>query len=73
MFKKHFVAQNVELFYSVFKITDPYITTPTFQEVCGVTQPHNFVESIGESHGIAFNYKKVIVFYSQGILTLIYA
>ena len=35
--KNHFVAQKCGLFSSVFKKIIPYNTTPTFQEVGGVT------------------------------------
>ena len=35
--KNHFVAQKCGLFSSVFKKISPYNTTPTFQEVSGVT------------------------------------
>ena len=42
MHKNHFVAQNVWFISSVFKKIIPNNTTPTFQEVGGVTQPHIF-------------------------------
>ena len=38
------LAKNVDLFSSVFKKIIPDATTPTFQEVGGVTQPLIFVE-----------------------------
>ena len=36
---KHFVAQTVDLFSSVFKKIIPDGTTPTFQKVGGIIQP----------------------------------
>ena len=49
---------------SVFKKIIPNNTTPTFQEVGGVTQPTYFVDGIRTSHGIPLTTTKVIDFYS---------
>ena len=58
---------------SVFKKFIPYNTTPTFQEVGGVTQPHIFVDGIRTSHGIALTITKLIDLYSQGVFTWLFA
>ena len=52
------------LFGSVFRKIIPNYTTPTFQEVGGVTL-HSI--SIRTSHGIALTITKLIDFNSQGI------
>ena len=60
------------LFRSVFKKIVPNNTTPTFQEVGGVTLPLTFVDGIRTSHGIALTVTKLIDFYSQGIFTFLF-
>ena len=61
-------------FSSVFKKKFPNYTTPTFQEVSGVTQPPTFfVDGIRIFHGIALAITKVIDFYSQGNFTCLFA
>ena len=57
------------LFSSVFKKIIPNNTTPTFQEVGGVTKPLIFVDGIRTSHGIALTITKLIDFYSQDSFT----
>ena len=61
------------LFSSVFKKIIPNTTTPTFQEMSGVTQPLIFIDSIITSHGIAVNITKLIDFNSQCIFTFLIA
>ena len=58
---------------SVFKKSIPYNTTPTLQEVGGVTQPAYFIDGIRNSHGITLTITEVIDFYSQGIFTFLLA
>ena len=65
--------KNIDLFRSVFKKIIPNISTPTFQEVGWVTHPLIFGEGIRIAHGIALTITKLIDFYSQGILTLLFA
>ena len=57
----------------VFKKIIPYNTTPTFQEVGWVINPAHFVDDIRTAHGIALTITKLIDFYSQGILTFLFA
>ena len=61
------------LFSSVFKKIIPNNTTPTFQEVGGVTYPPHFVDAIRTSHVIAFAIAKLIDYYSQGTFTFLFA
>ena len=58
---------------SVFKKIIPNNTTPTFQKVGGVTKPLTFCRWQRTSHGIALTITKLIDFYSQCILTLLFA
>ena len=58
---------------SVFMKIIPSNTTPTFQEVGGVTQPRIFVDDIRTYHGIALTITKLIGFYSQGVFTFLLA
>ena len=58
---------------SLFKKMIPYNTTPTFREVGGVTQPRTFCRRHKTSHGITLTITKLIDFYSQGIITFLFA
>ena len=59
---------------SVFKKIIPKNTTPTLQEVGGVTQPRIFLSmGIRTSHDIALTITKSIDFYAQGIFTFLFA
>ena len=72
MHNNHFVAQNVWLISSVFKKMIPNNTTPTFQEVGGVTQPRIFYDGI-RTHGIPLPITKLIDFYFQRVFTFLFA
>ena len=57
---------------SIFKKIIPNNTTPTFQEVGGVTQPRIFFRW-HTSHDIALTITKLIDFYSQCIFTFLFS
>ena len=59
---KTIILSRKMLFSSVFKKIIPNNTTPTFQEVGGVTQPSHFVDGIKTFHGIALAITKLIDF-----------
>ena len=65
--------KKCSLFSYVFKKIIPNNTTPSFQEVGGVTSTSHFVNGISTSHGIALTITKLIDFYSQGIFTFLFA
>ena len=73
MHANHFVAQKCGLISPIFKKIIPNNATPTFQGVGGVTQPLIFVDDIRTSHDIALSITNFIVFYSQGIFTVLFA
>ena len=59
------------LFSSVFKKIIPINTSPTFQEVGGVTKPSQFVDGLRTFHGIASTITKLIDFYSHCIFNFL--
>ena len=62
-----------QLFCSVFKRMIPDAITIYFQEVCGITQPLIFHQRQMFSHGIMLSTAKLILVYTQGILTIVFA
>ena len=65
--------KNCGLFSSVLKKIIPNNTTPTFQEVGGVTFHTHFIDGIRTSHGITLTITKLIDFYSQCIFAFLFA
>ena len=64
IYKKNIsLRKHVDLFSSVFKKNIPNNTTPTFQELGGVTQPLNLVEGIRISHGLLSKYSYYFVYH----------
>ena len=59
------------LFSSVIKNIILYNTTPTFQEVGGVTHPSYFVGGKKTSHGIKLTITKLGDFYSHCLFTFL--
>ena len=63
MHNNHFVAQKLHGFFSsAFKKIIRNSTTPTFQEVGGVTRPFIFLDDIITSHVIALTITELIDF-----------
>ena len=73
MYKIISSRKSVDLFNSLFKKDIRDVTTSTFQEVGGVTQPSCFVEGIIFSHYIALTITTLIDFHSQCIFTILFA
>ena len=68
--------KNIDLFSSVFMKSIPNNFTPTFQEVGWVAQPLIFCrrhKNFSWSHGIELIITKLIGFYSQCVITLLFA
>ena len=73
MYKNISSHKNVDLFSSVFKKIIANNTTITYQEVGEVTQSHIFCQRHKNFSMYHINLHKLIVFYSQGILILLFS